>query len=152
MPSKFQAFLLHRLFFANTPFSTFQEASNPAEHQSPKPARAAADTLCSPPSQSRTPKFPGVTGWLPGPTPAAPRARDRPPLPYAAREAILAVVLSRLARASARAAACAPRPWTAGARPGDCMRSAATAPRRSALEHAQLALRGRPGEVPEARG
>lgn len=67
------------------------------------------------------------------------------------REAILARVLPKLDRASATVAACAPRPWTAGAQPGDCTRLAPAAPGRPAPEHAQSARCGRPGEEPAAR-
>lgn len=136
--------------FYKPPLPRFQASSNCTEHRSCSRSQRAP-SLPDPPG-SRAPKFPGVVRRLPGlPAPGAPRARDRPPLPYAVREAILARVLPRLARASATAAACAWRPWTAGVPPREGMRSAPAAPGLPAPEHAQSARRGRPGEVPAAR-
>lgn len=75
IPSKFQPFLLRRLFLQTPSFP----GSSPTEHHSPRSARAAADSLSSPPSRSRAPKFPGVIGWLPGPArPSRPGSPRRP--------------------------------------------------------------------------
>ena len=151
----FGRFYPHRLLLHILP-SRVSGSSNPAERRTPSPTQCAR---CSPLpsfltlSGAEPRSSPGCSDGFPAPpAPAAPRARDRPPLPYAVREAILARVLPRLARASARAAACAPRPWTAGAWPRECMRLAPAAPGRPAAEHAQSARRGRPERCPRLAG
>lgn len=131
-----------RFYFPDSTNAPLPGSRQPPTNTPPAPSQRALPPAPSLPDPlgSRTPKFPGVIGRLPRPGRPMPRS---PPLPYAVREAILARVLRRLARASATAAACVPRPWTAGVRPREGMRSAPAAPGRPTAEHAQSAGRGR---------
>lgn len=136
-----------RRFSADTRFPGYPQPETPRSTgpTAPGAGRAASDSLPSRPPRGGEPRsFPGCFDGSLGPSlpPSRPGNPRRPRLPYAVREAILDRVLPRLARASARAAPWALRPWTA--RPGECMRLAPAAPRRSAAEHAQSARRAPP--------